>query len=148
MLNYVNHEGANIIDTLNTVRDESQKGKSDQFSGMYGLPLLNLAYTAFPLPVAHAAIKLGYSNPLLSLSNMGILDAEKMALGKEKPVRGFVTGSVKYKPYILVSATTLNGEMTMACCERGNRRDKELVNQLFDFMEKCFTEIIEEAAKL
>lgn len=39
-------------------------------------------------------------------------------------IDGFMTSAVKYKPYVLLSATSLNGELTLSMCVRGNEKDK------------------------
>ena len=39
-------------------------------------------------------------------------------------IDGFMTGAVKYKPYVLLSATSLNSELTLSMCVRGNEKDK------------------------
>lgn len=33
-------------------------------------------------------------------------------------IDGFMTGAVKYKSYVLLSATSLNGELTLSICQR------------------------------
>ncbi|MDD6526500.1 MAG: hypothetical protein PUF31_01580 [Oscillospiraceae bacterium] len=47
-----------------------------------------------------------------------------------------MTGAVKYKPFVLLSATTLNGETTLSMCVRGNDEDRKIVDHFFDLMEK------------
>ena len=44
-------------------------------------------------------------------------------------IDGFMTGAVKYKPYVLLSATSLNGELTLSMCVRGNEKDKTVVEK-------------------
>ncbi len=39
-------------------------------------------------------------------------------------IDGFMTGAVKYKPHVLLSATSLNGELTLSMCVRGNEKGK------------------------
>ena len=55
-----------------------------------------------------------------------------------------MTGAVKYKPYVLLSATSLNGELTLSMCVRGNGKDKNVVEKFFDLMEKNIKVITEE----
>ena len=59
-------------------------------------------------------------------------------------IYGFMTGAVKYKPYVLLSATSLNGELTLSMCVRGNGKDKNVVEKFFDLMEKNIKVIAEE----
>ena len=39
-------------------------------------------------------------------------------------IDGFMTGAVKYKPYVLLSATSLNGELTVSMCVREMKKTK------------------------
>ena len=104
--------------------------------GLYGLPLLKLGYTIMPHAASEEIIKIGYSNPLLAMSNIGILEADKLALGGHEPTDGFMTGAVKYKPFVLLSATTMHNVVTLSMCVRGNDEDKKTVEHFFDLMEQ------------
>lgn len=55
-----------------------------------------------------------------------------------------MTGAVKYKPYVLLSATSLNGELTLSMCVGGNEKDKVVVENFFDLMEKNINVIAKE----
>jgi NRPS condensation-like uncharacterized protein len=55
-----------------------------------------------------------------------------------------MTGAVKYKPYVLLSATSLNSELTLSMCVRENEKDKTVVEKFFDLMEKNIKVIAEE----
>ena len=76
--------------------------------GLYSLPLLKLAYTILPFSISEFAIKIGYDNPLIGMSNIGLLPVDKLTFGNAKPVDGFMTGAVKYKPFMQLALTTLN----------------------------------------
>ena len=47
-----------------------------------------------------------------------------------------MSGAVKYKPYVLLSATSMRKELTMSMCVRGNEQDKAVVEHFFDLFEK------------
>lgn len=128
--------GQDIFETLQYVVRSSNRFKQDKFMGLYGLPLLKLGYNILPHAASEEIIKIGYSNPLLAMSNIGILEADKLALCGHEPVDGFMTGAVKYKPYVLLSATSLHNVITLSMCVRGNAQDREIVRHFFDLMEK------------
>lgn len=128
--------GNDIFKTLEYVVASSEKYKKDKFMGLYGLPLLNLGYSILPHSASEQIIKLGYSNPLLAMSNIGILDCNALSLCGNEPVDGFMTGAVKYKPFMLLSLTSMRKEMTLSMCVRGNEEDKKIVNKFFDLIEK------------
>nr|MDE6752922.1 hypothetical protein [Eubacterium sp.] len=120
----VPERGANIFETLNFVVQSSNQFKEDKFIGLHGLPLLSFGYRILPLAASEEVIKIGYANPLLAMSNIGILEVDKLALEGHEPVDGFMSGAVKYKPYALLSVTSVRKELTLSMCVRGNEEDK------------------------
>lgn len=137
-------KGRDIKETVEFAKISAQNNKDDKFLGLYGLPLLKLAYTIMPYAASEEIIKIGYSNPLIAMSNVGIFDPTALSLCGHEPTDVFLTGAVKYKPYALLTAITYKGVLTLSVCERGNDADKEIINNLFDHMEMHFDELIEE----
>ncbi len=135
-------KGENVRDTVANVVNAMRKHKRDKFMGLYSLPLLNLAYTIFPQDVAEFAIKLGYDNPLLAVSNIGMLGDERLKFDGTELEGGYMSGATKFKPYFLMSVTTLLGKMTLSTSMRGNDEDVKLVNEYFDLIEKNIDEFI------
>ena len=136
--------GQDIFQTLQYVVHSVNKFKHDKFMGLYGLPLLKLGYNILPHAASEEIIKIGYSNPLLAMSNIGILEVDKLSLDGHEPVDGFMTGAVKYKPYVLLSATTMRNVITLSMCVRGNEEDEKTVERFFDLMEKSLDLLIAE----
>ena len=134
--------GDNIFETLKYVVQSSEKFKKDKFMGLYGLPLLNFGYSILPHAASEAIIKIGYSNPLLAMSNIGILDHKALSLCGNEPTDGFMTGAVKYKPFVLLSVTTMRKEMTISMCVRGNEEDRQTVETFFDMLEENLNELV------
>ena len=76
----VPEQGDNIFETLNYVVHSSNQFKEDRFVGLHGLPLLSFGYKILPLAASEEVIKIGYANPLLAMSNIGVLEVDKLAL--------------------------------------------------------------------
>ncbi len=138
----VPRRGKDIFETLDYVVHSSNQFKQDRFMGLHGLPLLSLGYKIMPLAASEEIIKVGYANPLLAMSNIGILDVQKLALEGHEPTDGFMSGAVKYKPYVLLSATSMRKELTLSMCVRGNDEDKRIVNRFFDLLEESIELLI------
>lgn len=132
----VPERGVNIFETLNFVVQSSNQFKEDKFIGLHGLPLLSFGYKILPLAASEEVIKIGYANPLLAMSNIGILEVDKLALEGHEPIDGFMSGAVKYKPYALLSVTSVRKELTLSMCVRGNDEDKLIVDKFFDLIVK------------
>ena len=135
--------GKDIFETLTYTSRSANKFKSDKFMGLYGLPLLKLGYNILPHSASEEIIKIGYSNPYIAMSNIGILDAKGLSLVGNEPTNAFMSGAVKYKPFVLLSATSYKGELTLSMCVRGNDTDEKIVNKFFDLMENSFNLFLE-----
>lgn len=135
-------KGKDIVETLKYVVNSANRFKKDKFMGLYGLPLLRFGYKILPHAASEEIIKIGYSNPLLAMSNIGILDHKALALEGHEPTDGFMTGAVKYKPYVLLSATSMRNVITLSMCVRGNEEDKIIVERFFDLYEKSVEKLI------
>ncbi len=91
----VPEQGDNIFETLNYVVHSSNQFKEDRFVGLHGLPLLSFGYKILPLAASEEVIKIGYANPLLAMSNIGVLEVDKLSLAGNEPTDGFMSGAVK-----------------------------------------------------
>lgn len=136
--------GRDIFETVQYVVRSSNRFKKDKFMGLYGLPLLNFGYSILPHAASEEIIKIGYSNPYMAMSNIGVLNGQQMAMSGHEPVDAFMSGAVKYKPFVLLTATTYKNIITLSMCVRGNDKDKEIVNKFFDLMEKNINTLIGE----
>lgn len=134
--------GRDIFETIKYVVRSSNKFKKDKFMGLYGLPLLNFGYNILPHAASEEIIKIGYSNPLMAMSNIGLLNGQHFALAGKEPTDAFMSGAVKYKPFVLLTATTYKNVICLSMCVRGNEEDKKIVNDFFDLMEKNINTII------
>lgn len=136
--------GRDIFETLQYSIRSANQFKQDKYMGLHGLPLLSFGYKILPHAASEEIIKIGYSNPYFAISNIGILDVNKLAFEGHEPTRGFMSGAVKYKPFILLSATTIRNEMTLSICCRGNDEDKKIINNFFNLIEKNIDVLIGE----
>lgn len=136
--------GRDIFETVQYVVRSSNRFKKDKFMGLYGLPLLNFGYSILPHAASEEIIKIGYSNPYMAMSNIGVLNGQQMAMSGHEPVDAFMSGAVKYKPFVLLTATTYKNIITLSMCVRGNDKDKEIVSKFFDLMEKNINTLIGE----
>lgn len=125
-------KGSRPSETLDAVRKSVAGFKSDPYMGLHGLPLIGTIYNVLPHAVAEFGIKVVYDNPPTSLSNIGQLDGDSLRLLGNPPVDGFITGAVKYKPYVLLSACSLGDDLTIGMCIRGNAEDRAIVERFFD----------------
>lgn len=122
-------EKESFLSTLSKVKKRMEQNKLDEFMGLYSLPLLKLAFTVFPHFISEIAIKIGYQNPLIGMSNIGILDTDKYSFAKTELLDCFMTGAAKYKPYMQLTTTTFLNTMTFCIAEKCSERDGYILSQ-------------------
>ncbi len=91
-----------------------------------------LAFKLFPYSIAEMAIKIGYENPLIGMSNIGVISEEALVADGLKCVDAFITGATKFKPYIQLTTTTFKGETTLCIAEKCSDEDRRRINALLD----------------
>lgn len=118
--------------------------KDDKFIGLYSLPLLNLGFTIFPFVLAEPIVKIGYTNPPLTFSNVGLLDPAVLTPKGTVVTDAFMTGTVKYKPFFQLSMTTYLGRLSVITGIRGNKKDERIAENFFDIFAEKINELASE----
>ena len=81
------------------------------------------------------AIKIGYENPLIGMSNIGIISQSGTQLAGLECTDAFMTGATKFKPYIQLTSTTYNGETTLCIAQKCSDEDEKRIRELLDEIE-------------
>ena len=123
--------GQEFSTTLKKVSKEMSAYKNDLFVGLSAIPLLELAYKVAPSSIAELLIKAGYTNPFIGMSNIGIIDDSKLVWGNVKTKDAFMTGAIKYKPYMQLALTTFKQEITLTISIYGTKDDKKVIEKFF-----------------
>lgn len=134
-------KGKDVKETLKNVSNKTKELKQDEFMGLHGLPLLNIAYKTMVYLQAEAVVKMFYRNPTLSVSNVGAIDTKAFSLANNPPCSAFVAGAAKNKPCAVMTALSINGVLKASMCLRGNDKDKEILERFFDEFKKSIESI-------
>ena len=137
----VSKKGETVFDTLKEVAECNKKSKDDEFLGLYGLPLINYAFTQLVYIQAELIVKMFYNNANLSVSNVGRLDAKFCALDGYEPTFAMCAGAAKKKNCSVATALSLNGNAIITMCIQGTEKDKEMLDTFFNHMEESMKEI-------
>ena len=123
--------GSDLKETLSIVIRKTKDLKADEFMGLHGIPLLNFAYKTMVYAQAEPIVNLFYRNPTLSVSNVGKIDTVAFSLAENKPFSAFVAGAAKNKPCAVMTALSINGDLSASICLRGNKKDEEILEDFF-----------------
>ena len=127
----IDRMGSDLKETISIVSKKTKELKADEFMGLHGIPLLNFAYKTMIYAQAEPIVNLFYRNPTLSVSNVGKIDTAAFALAGNKPFSAFVAGAAKNKPCAVMTALSINGDLSVSICVRGNKKDEEILENFF-----------------
>ena len=132
----VSRMGDNISDTITELAINTKAIKADEFNGLHGLPLLNVAYWTMIYLQAELVVKANYYNANFAISNIGRVGGESFSFDGHDIVDAFIGGSAKYKPTTAVLVYTVGEKLNYTLPLIGNDEDKAIVEKLFNLIEE------------
>jgi len=127
--------GANFEETLMKVTQEMSAQKKG-YPGLHGLSTLNLIFRFLPFSTVKQLIKKKFVNPLIAMSNLGIIDSKRLIFGKTPIEEAFATGSIKYPPYFQLALTSFNNAITFSVSLYGSEDDREFIQKFLVTVDK------------
>jgi NRPS condensation-like uncharacterized protein len=123
--------GEGFEDTLGRVKKIMDE-KKDSGIGLNGFIKLNLVYRIFGSRIANHLLRSSLKNPLICMTNVGILDSALISLGGLHPCDAFLCGSIKYKPHFQIAMSSYEGELTLSSNLYGSADDRDRILSFFD----------------
>ena len=103
--------------------------------GLNGFIKLNLLYGILGDKIANGRLKTKLKNPFVCMTNVGILDQDRMAFGNLHPSDAFLCGSIKYKPYFQLAMSSYDGQLTLSVNQCGNADDRDRIRSFLNEVE-------------
>lgn len=120
--------GSSFGHTLSKVKSVMDAEK-EQLSCLHLILLLEAAFRILPYPLMKKAVQKSYRNPPLAMSNIGILDGNRLAFDGIPAKSAFMSGSIKYKPYFQLALSTFGNELTLSVAFHGTCADREKIER-------------------
>ncbi len=122
-------------DTLNRVKSVMDEKKSSNI-GLNAFIKLDLVYRLLGHKIANSLLRSSLKNPLICMTNVGILNRARMCFGDLYPYDAFLCGSIKYKPHFQLAMSSYEDELTLSTNLYGNVSDRDRVLSFFDEIEE------------
>jgi NRPS condensation-like uncharacterized protein len=103
--------------------------------GLNGFIKLDLMHRILGDRIANRVLMSILKNPLICMTNVGILDSARIAFGDLRPRDAFLCGSIKYKPYFQLAISSYDGELTLSINLLGSASDRNRILSFFDEIE-------------
>ncbi|MDR0751714.1 MAG: hypothetical protein LBF12_03880 [Christensenellaceae bacterium] len=143
VLNIGENIGESILDTVVRCKNGMDKLK-EHFPGFHGWALLRRVFKYAPHGLAKFLIGTFFKNPLVGISNIGVIDDEKLVFGDAKlDSPSYLTGSVKYPPYMQLALTTLRNEITFTVANYATKKDHEMLDKFLEILNNELQEFID-----
>ncbi|MCI1245543.1 MAG: condensation domain-containing protein [Bacilli bacterium] len=105
-----------------------QKGSLDSYRGPF---LLSLAFGLLhPSSFAINLVSKIAPAPIVSYSNLGIIEKDAISFGSAKPEKAFISTAVKKAPSFQLSISTFSDDLTMTSSFFGTHSDERLTNEI------------------
>ena len=130
--------GSNLEETVLLVSAEMKRRK-ERYPGLAGLSTLQVLFGLLPFSKLKARMKISFPNPLIGITNIGVIDSERLVFGDVPVNDAFVTGSIKYKPYFQLAFTTFNETITLSIAQYGSEKDRKTIGRFLNTLDKELT---------
>jgi NRPS condensation-like uncharacterized protein len=127
----------NFEATLGRVKSVMDEKKGSNI-GINAFIKLDLAYRLLENKRANRQLKSSLKNPLICMTNVGILDSTRISFGDLHPHDAFLCGSIKYKPHFQLAMSSYEDEITLSSNLYGSASDRDNIFAFFDEMEEEF----------
>lgn len=126
--------GENFNETLEHVKQSMNIEKSS-LSCLKGPLMLEILFKILPYKMAKKYVSKVFINPPIAITNIGIIEKNKLVFNGVNIIDAYINGSIKYKPYFQLAVTTFNNEITFSINFYGTQDDREKIHEflrLFD----------------
>ena len=120
-------EDSPFDDTLTQV--SGQMGKHKQSDNcLKSVISLEAAFHILPFRILQKGFRKVFTIPVVSYTNLGILNKEKLRFEDIEITDAFLTGTVKYVPYFQIAVSTFDDAVTLSCNLHGTPKDRENID--------------------
>lgn len=139
--------GSSFSENLAEIARQTTAGKRDPLSGLDGIPMIHTATKTAPMWLLLKAADIIYSSMSLSLTNLGNIPCQPLAMGGMVPCEGVFGGPLKRKPSVQVGAASFDGTAELTVLGDFTAGDAEALSEFLNGMREEIEHYLEEEAK-
>ncbi|MFA9378714.1 MAG: hypothetical protein ACERKZ_18515 [Lachnotalea sp.] len=120
--------------TLTKVHEEINMMKATQM-GMNGFVKLALVFKLFNNTHSYSITKKNLKNPYICMTNIGIVDSEKLIFEGSPVTDAFMCGSIKYRPHFQIALSSFKNQITFSSNLYGSIQDRQTITDFFSLLD-------------
>lgn len=122
-------------ETLTKVNKQMTMKKTN-YMGMNGFIKLALLFKLFNNSISYSIAKKTLANPYICMTNIGVLDSEKLVFGDSLPINAFMCGSIKYRPHFQMAMSSFSNTITFSSNLYGSMQDRNTILHFFSLLDE------------
>lgn len=136
-------QGEDFKVTLNKINSQ-MKAKKENHLGLNTFLKLDLLYKVFKSRFGFQILKKSLKNPIICMTNIGILDTNLLKF-KGSPIKNaFVCGSIKYRPHFQMAISSFLNTMTFSVNLYGSQQDQDNIRKFFYLIDGELSQALKE----
>lgn len=128
-----------FLTTLKKVSTGMYRQK-DSLSCLKPVMLIAPIYNLLSFKKLHSIFDKKFTIPVVSYTNLGLLDNELLRFGNTEIKDAYLTAAVKYVPYFQLTMSSYNGSCTISCNMYGTDKDRNRIRSILESFEKDISE--------
>lgn len=133
-ITHIDYDGKENFNVTVIKVNKDMNLKKTRFIGFNGFVKLSLIFRIFKYNKIKNTMKNLFKNPLIGMTNIGILDSKKLSFEGTSINEAFMCGSIKYKPYFQVALTSFKDTITFSTNLYGNSEDKKIIEEFLNLL--------------
>ncbi|GFZ33760.1 siderophore synthetase [Clostridium zeae] len=130
-------EKDDLFQTASKVKNDVDL-KKDSHLGIKGFLEIELAFKFLSYKTIKKILKKHFNNPVLGMTNIGVIDKSKLKFSHTEVEQAFMCGSIKYAPYFQLALSSFDNTITLTVNLFGDMNDQLAVN---DFLQQIVDEL-------
>jgi NRPS condensation-like uncharacterized protein len=129
------NQGEDFNHTLMKVHAQ-MKAKKENYLGLSTHLKLSAVYKIFGRRLGYILLRKSLKNPVICMTNIGIIDAERLKFEGAPVEDAYACGAIKYRPHFQMAVTSFKDSMTLCVNLYGSRQDQDNCTTFLNHMEE------------
>ncbi|MDD7793172.1 siderophore synthetase [Clostridium sp. 'White wine YQ'] len=126
-----------LLETVKRLSVSINKKKVNQL-GLNGFVKISAIYKIFSYKNFKRLLTFGFKHPLIAMTNIGILDEDKLCFKGTQIKDAYMCGSIKYPPYFQLAISSYKESLTLSVNLYGSTKDKERIKEFLELLDNEF----------
>ena len=127
--------------TLEKISNE-MKNKKNNYFGLNTFIKLDTLFRFCKGRLPYKILKHSLKNPNICMTNIGIIESEKLVFESSPISNAFICGSIKYRPHFQMAVSSYNNKMTLSVNLYGSQEDRDSIKEFFTLIEEELLNIL------